>query len=56
MDQDKYLPELITEKESLDPSFVHALRLLAEGKLCFFESDLSDVASLLFLDLAVMVY
>ncbi len=34
MDQDKYLPELITEKESLDPtSFVHAMRLLAEGKL-----------------------
>lgn len=35
MDQDKYLPDLIAEKESLDPSFVHALRLLAEGKLDF---------------------
>lgn len=32
MDQDKYLPELHAEKESLDPSFVHAMRLLAEGK------------------------
>ncbi|KAF4090566.1 KH domain-containing, RNA-binding, signal transduction-associated protein 2 [Ictalurus punctatus] len=30
MDQDKYLPELLAEKESLDPSFVHAMRLLAE--------------------------
>ncbi|XP_072534510.1 KH domain-containing, RNA-binding, signal transduction-associated protein 2 isoform X1 [Salminus brasiliensis] len=30
MDQDKYLPELMAEKESLDPSFVHAMRLLAE--------------------------
>lgn len=31
MDQDKYLPELLAEKESLDSSFVHAMRLLAEG-------------------------
>ncbi|XP_076830445.1 KH domain-containing, RNA-binding, signal transduction-associated protein 2 isoform X2 [Brachyhypopomus gauderio] len=30
MDQDKYLPELMAEKESLDPSFIHAMRLLAE--------------------------
>ncbi|KAG5831033.1 hypothetical protein ANANG_G00299600 [Anguilla anguilla] len=30
MDQDKYLPELMAEKDSLDPSFVHAMRLLAE--------------------------
>lgn len=33
MDQDKYLPELMAEKDSLDPSFVHAMRLLAEGKV-----------------------
>lgn len=33
MDQDKYLPELVTEKDSLDPSFVHAMRLLEEGKV-----------------------
>lgn len=32
MHPDKYLPELVSEKNSLDPSFVHAVRLLAEGK------------------------
>lgn len=36
MDQDKYLPELMAEKDSLDPSFVHAIRLLAEGKIQHF--------------------
>ncbi|XP_071336971.1 KH domain-containing, RNA-binding, signal transduction-associated protein 2 isoform X2 [Trachinotus anak] len=30
MHPDKYLPELVAEKNSLDPSFVHAVRLLAE--------------------------
>ncbi|XP_049337554.1 KH domain-containing, RNA-binding, signal transduction-associated protein 2 isoform X5 [Astyanax mexicanus] len=30
MDQDKYLPELMAEKETLDTTFVHAMRLLAE--------------------------
>ncbi|XP_028845974.1 KH domain-containing, RNA-binding, signal transduction-associated protein 2 isoform X2 [Denticeps clupeoides] len=30
MDQDKYLPEMMAEKDSLDPSFVHAMRLLAD--------------------------
>nr|XP_012775844.1 KH domain-containing, RNA-binding, signal transduction-associated protein 2 [Maylandia zebra]XP_012775845.1 KH domain-containing, RNA-binding, signal transduction-associated protein 2 [Maylandia zebra] len=30
MHPDKYLPELVSEKNSLDPSFVHAVRLLAE--------------------------
>ncbi|KAL1263045.1 hypothetical protein QQF64_005784, partial [Cirrhinus molitorella] len=38
MDQDKYLPELIAEKDSLDPSFVHAMRLLAE-EIEKFEGD-----------------
>uniref|UniRef100_A0A8C1UN77 KH domain-containing, RNA-binding, signal transduction-associated protein 2 n=1 Tax=Cyprinus carpio TaxID=7962 RepID=A0A8C1UN77_CYPCA len=38
MDQEKYLPELIAEKESLDPSFVHAMRLLAE-EIEKFEGD-----------------
>ncbi|XP_016390162.1 KH domain-containing, RNA-binding, signal transduction-associated protein 2-like [Sinocyclocheilus rhinocerous] len=38
MDQDKYLPDLIAEKESLDPSFVHAMRLLAE-EIEKFEGD-----------------
>lgn len=32
MEQEKYLPELMAEKDSLDHSFVHAMRLLAEGK------------------------
>lgn len=32
MEQEKYLPELMAEKDSLDLSFVHAMRLLAEGK------------------------
>lgn len=32
MEQEKYLPELMAEKHSLDSSFVHAMRLLAEGK------------------------
>lgn len=32
MEQEKCLPELMAEKDSLDPSFVHAMRLLAEGK------------------------
>ncbi|CAJ1067493.1 KH domain-containing%2C RNA-binding, signal transduction-associated protein 2 isoform X1 [Xyrichtys novacula] len=30
MHPDKYLPELVSEKNTLDPSFVHAVRLLAE--------------------------
>ncbi|XP_067277201.1 KH domain-containing, RNA-binding, signal transduction-associated protein 2 isoform X4 [Pseudorasbora parva] len=38
MDQDKYLPELLAEKESLDTSFVHAMRLLAE-EIEKFEGD-----------------
>lgn len=36
MDQDKYLPELMAEKDTLDSSFVHAIRLLAEGKMLHF--------------------
>jgi len=54
MDQDKYLPELIAEKEGLDTSFVHAMRLLAEGKVCrllpsFLASYLFAVVSLLYI-------
>lgn len=48
MDQDKYLPELLAEKESLDPSFVHAMRLLAEGKLCFLGWRLFGMVTLLY--------
>lgn len=32
MEQDKYLPELMAEKDSLDPCFVHAMRLLEDGE------------------------
>jgi len=28
----KYLPELMAEKDSIDPSFVHAVRLISSGK------------------------
>lgn len=27
-----YLTELLTEKDNLDPSFVHSMRLLTEGR------------------------
>ncbi|KAJ8013749.1 hypothetical protein DPEC_G00033020 [Dallia pectoralis] len=30
MDQDRYLPELMAEKDTLDSTFVHAMRLIAE--------------------------
>ncbi|XP_043818279.1 KH domain-containing, RNA-binding, signal transduction-associated protein 2 isoform X1 [Dromiciops gliroides] len=39
MEQEKYLPELMAEKDSLDPSFVHATRLLAEEIEKFQGSD-----------------
>lgn len=33
---DKYLPELLAEKDSLDPSFTHAMKLLNAGEVfCF---------------------
>lgn len=33
MESDKYLPELMAEKDTLDPSFQHSLRLLDQGRL-----------------------
>lgn len=36
MDQEKCLPELMAEKDTLDSSFVHAMRLLAEGNVSLF--------------------
>ncbi|XP_032506207.1 KH domain-containing, RNA-binding, signal transduction-associated protein 2 isoform X2 [Phocoena sinus] len=39
MKEEKYLPELMAEKDSLDPSFVHASRLLAEEIEKFQGSD-----------------
>jgi hypothetical protein len=32
MDTEKYLPELMAEKDKLDPTFHHSLRLLDQGK------------------------
>lgn len=35
----KYLPELMAERDSLDASFTHAMKLLSAGKIrCFFFS------------------
>ncbi|KAM8952412.1 KH domain-containing, RNA-binding, signal transduction-associated protein 2 isoform 2-T2 [Pelodytes ibericus] len=39
MEQEKYLPELMAEKDSLDHSFVHAMRLLAEEIEKFQDSE-----------------
>ncbi|KAM4694623.1 KH domain-containing, RNA-binding, signal transduction-associated protein 2 [Discoglossus pictus] len=39
MEQEKYLPELMAEKDSLDPSFVHAMRLLDEEIVKFQDSE-----------------
>ncbi|XP_056421773.1 KH domain-containing, RNA-binding, signal transduction-associated protein 2 isoform X1 [Hyla sarda] len=39
MEEEKYLPELMAEKDILDPSFVHAMRLLAEEIEKFQESE-----------------
>lgn len=36
---DKYLPELLAEKDSLDPSFTHAMKLLNAGEVFFFSSS-----------------
>lgn len=36
-DESKYLPELLAEKDSLDASFTHAMKLLNEGKLQQFD-------------------
>ena len=35
MESEKYLPELMAEKDTLDPSFQHSLRLLEQGKRGF---------------------
>uniref|UniRef100_A0A8C5W9R4 KH domain-containing, RNA-binding, signal transduction-associated protein 2 n=1 Tax=Leptobrachium leishanense TaxID=445787 RepID=A0A8C5W9R4_9ANUR len=39
MEQDKYLPEMMAEKDTLDTSFVHAMRLLAEEIEKFQDSE-----------------
>lgn len=47
MHPDKHLPELVAEKNSLDPSFVHAVRLLAEGKSSLRYSEVIAIVMLL---------
>lgn len=46
---DKYLPELLAEKDSLDPSFTHAMKLLNAGEVFFFCLFVCFVFSYLFL-------
>ena len=33
MDDSKYLPELLAEKDSLDSSFTHAMKLISAGSV-----------------------
>ena len=33
MEDSKYLPELLAEKDSLDSSFTHAMKLISAGKV-----------------------
>lgn len=33
MDDSKYLPELLAEKDSLDSSFTHAMKLISAGNV-----------------------
>lgn len=42
MESEKYLPELMAEKDTLDPSFQHSLRLLEQGK----SGALTDITSI----------
>lgn len=42
MESEKYLPELMAEKDTLDPSFQHSLRLLDQGK-CLLATEVSSV-------------
>lgn len=35
MEDTKYLPELLAEKDSLDSSFTHAMKLISAGKVEF---------------------
>ena len=43
-DDSKYLPELMAEKDSIDASFVHAVRLITKGELeTGFRIDVFDI-------------
>ena len=42
MEDTKYLPELLAEKDSLDSSFTHAMKLISAGNViscCRIEAD-----------------
>lgn len=47
MESEKYLPELVAEKDTLDPSFRHSLRLLEQGKIRnrWFYSEVNSLAA-----------
>lgn len=34
--ENKYLPQLLAERDSLDSSFIHAMKLLSAGKYIFY--------------------
>lgn len=44
MGSEKYLPELMAEKDTLDPSFQHSLRLLEQGKYPWLNIEVNGLA------------
>lgn len=44
MGSEKYLPELMAEKDTLEPSFQHSLRLLDQGKSPWLKTDANTSA------------
>lgn len=44
MESEKYLPELMAEKDTLDPSFQHSLRLLDQGKWPCLNTEVNTLA------------
>lgn len=45
MGSEKYLPELMAEKDTLDPSFQHSLRLLDQGKCPWLNAGVNTSAA-----------
>lgn len=41
MESEKYLPELMAERDTLDTSFRHSLRLLEQGKRMIINNKIS---------------
>lgn len=44
MGTEKYLPELMAEKDTLDPSFQHSVRLLDQGKWPWLNTGVNTLA------------